>query len=200
MESNSQIEYEADPESFSETGQRLNHILDQIGFKERRGRVSYFQKYLSEHKPETFSDLNYSTVRSWFKDSSPSMLKIDVIISALQESYSFNHNIPQIKTWWKVGGYYPFIDAAGDVSPTILDLQKTIKENKEKKQFIVMSLVTEITGDAFNSLTSEDLVQIKDSAIKMIDDYADPFKIDCPSEYIKIAIQNEFESILNKNK
>jgi hypothetical protein len=36
MESNSQIDYEADPESFSETGQRLNHILDQIGFKESR--------------------------------------------------------------------------------------------------------------------------------------------------------------------
>jgi len=199
MESSNQIEYEADTESFAESGQRLNHLLDQIGFKEERGRVAYFQKYLIERKPETFAGLNYNTVRSWFKNSSPSMVKIDVIISALQESYSFNHNIPQIKTWWKVGGYYPFIDDAGAASPTIHDLQKKNEENREKAQFIVMSLVTEVAGDSFSSLTGEELVQLKDSAVKMNDDFADPFKTDCPSEYLKIAIQNELESII-KNK
>lgn len=200
MENSNQIEYEADTESFAESGQRLNHLLDQIGFKEERGRVAFFQKYLIERKPETFAGLNYNTVRSWFKNSSPSMIKIDVIISALQESYSFNHNIPQIKTWWKVGGYYPFVDGSGTASPTIHDLQKKNEADREKAQFIVMSLVTEVAGDSFSSLTGEELVQLKDSAIKMNDDFADPFKTDCPSEYLKIAIQNELESIISNKK
>ncbi|PCJ88250.1 MAG: hypothetical protein COA54_03000 [Thiotrichaceae bacterium] len=198
MESSSHIEYETETDSFAESGKRLNHLLDQIGFKAERGRVAFFQKYLIERKPETFDGLNYNTVRSWFNNSSPSMIKIDVIISALQESYSFNHNIPQIKTWWKVGGYYPFIDETGIASPTIHDLQKRNEADREKAQFIVMSLVTEVAGEKFNNLTGEDLVRLKDSAVKMSDDFANPFKTTCPSEYLKIAIQNELKSVLNE--
>lgn len=198
MESSSQIKYEEKPEEFAEAGQRFHHILDQIGFKESRGRVSYLQKYLMKHKPETFSHLNYTTVRAWLSISSPPMVKIDVIISALQEEYSFNHNIPQIKTWWKVGGYYPFIDETGTASPTITDLQKQNEEDKEKAQFIVMALVMEIAGDNFNKLTSDELVKLKDSAVKLTDDFANPFKTACPEEYIKMVIQKELESIQKK--
>jgi len=192
----SQLDYEDKSKIYTEAGQRLNHLLDQIGFKEERGRVAFFQKYLIERKPEVFFGLNYNTVRSWFNNSSPAMVKIDVIISALQESYQFNHNIPQIKTWWKVGGYYPFINGDGSASPTILDIKQKNKENREKAQFIVMSLVTEVAGDSFGSLTGEELVQLKDCAIKMTDDYADPFKTECPSDYLRIAIQNKLESII----
>lgn len=196
MDTNSQAEYEP----YNSPGDRLSHILDQIGFKQGRGRVRDFQSYLTDSRPDFFSDLKYTTVRSWFQESAPPMLKIDAIISALQESYSFNHNIPQIKTWWKVGGYYPFIDAGGEASPTIHDLQKKNEANREKAQFIVMSLVTEVAGDSFSHLTGEELVQLKDSAVRMNDDFADPFKTDCPSEYLKIAIQNELESIISNKK
>ena len=109
MDTNSQAEYEP----YDSPGDRLSHILDQIGFKQGRGRVRDFQSYLTDSRPDFFSDLKYTTVRSWFQESAPPMLKIDAIISALKEKYSFHHNISQIKTWWKVGGFYPFVHCYG---------------------------------------------------------------------------------------
>lgn len=93
---------------FSITGARLNHILDNIGFKQGRGRVKELQIYLQEHAPEIFGELKYTTVRSWFQNHLPHMRKIDFIIETLQKNYEFNNDVEPIKSWWKVGGYYPF--------------------------------------------------------------------------------------------
>jgi hypothetical protein len=186
-------------------GDRLSHILEIINFKQGRGRqgrgrVTDFHSFLIKSQLEVFSDLKYTTVRSWFQESAPSMLKIDAIISALQDKYTFHNDISQIKTWWKVGGFYPFIDTSDEASRTILDLQQEAKESEEKLQFIVMSLVTEVTGDLFDSLSSEDRVRIKDKAIKMVTDFADPYMTECPAEYIKILIKNELDSLLEEKK
>lgn len=188
-----------DAESFELSGDRLNHLLDQIGFKQGRGRVSEFQNYLAEKSPALFSDLKYTTVRSWFQEHSPPMRKIDAAIQALQYDYTFCHDISQIKTWWKLGGFYPFINKSGDPTPTITDLQQKTKDNEEKLQFVIMSLVTEETGELFKSFATKDLVRLKDKVVQFAQDYADPFKTECPSEYLRMIIREEMFAISNKN-
>lgn len=182
---------------FDTTGRRLIHILEHIGFQEGRGRARALQEYLGRQRPEVFGTLKYTTARSWFQDSAPPMAKIDAIIDVLQDKYSFHHNIPLIKTWWKLGGLYPYVgDEDGNDVQTVISIQKDAIENKEKNQYLIMGLVTEVTGNAFSTLSSEDLVKIKDSAAKLADDFSNPFKSDCPTEYLKAVIQSELQIIL----
>jgi hypothetical protein len=183
--------------TFDSPGDRLNHILDQIGFKQGRGRVTNFQNYLTSTSPDVFSDLKYTTVRSWFRDHAPPMQKIDGIVQSLQKEYVFRHDISLVKTWWKVGGFYPFISESGEPSPTIIDLQQDAIDNQEKVQFVVMHLVTEETGEAFNSLSSQDLIRLKNKAVKLAEEFADPFKTKCPTDYLRMAIRDELSAILN---
>lgn len=174
-------------------GERLAHILDQIGFKHGRGRIDDLHKFLVEKRPDVYADLKYTTVRSWFHNSAPPMKKIDIIIEALQNDYVIQYNISQIKTWWKVGGYYPFATAIDSekISDNSSNRGGSVQPISEQKlQFIVMSLVTEETGDEFNELTGEQLVQIKEKAIQLAKDFADPFMIECPSEYMRMAIRD----------
>lgn len=194
MNTENKIEYQ----SYTTAGERLSHILDQVRFKKGRGRVKNFHLYLMAQQPSFFGELKYTTVRSWFQDSAPQMSKIDVIISLLQQSYAFHHNISYIKTWWKVGGLYPFVDMLDNATPTLLDLKQDISDNIEKTHFVIISLVTEITNDYFKSLTSKDLVRIKDKAVKLVNDFSDPFKTECPSEYIKLTIKHELLKILDE--
>ena len=190
-------EEQLEKNEFDTPGERLNHILDQIGFKKGRGRVTEFQAYLTSAAPDNFSDLKYSTVRSWFQYHAPPMRKIDVIIQLLQNDYPFQNDISQIKTWWKVGGYYPFsTDDASSKSGS--DAEFT--EFEEKMQFISMSLVTEITGDNFSSLSSQDLIIIKDKVIEFAKDYADPYKTECPQKYLRLIIKEELNEIIEKNE
>lgn len=187
-------------EAFELPGERLNHILDQIGFKQGRGRVADFQNFLTEQSPDQFPELKYTTVRSWFQEHAPPMRKIDAVMQALQQVYRFHHDISQIKTWWKVGGFYPFVGGSGEPTPSITELQQDAKDNEEKLQFVIMSLVTEETGDLFKSLSSQDLVIIKDRVVRFAQEFADPFKTECPSEYLRMAIRDELSVILDSKK
>ena len=182
-------------ELFETTGNRLSHILNQIGFKHGRGRIQDLQSYLIDIKPEIFSDLKYTTVRSWFHDSAPPMKKVDVIIEALQNDYLFQNDISQIKTWWKVGGYYPF---SHDSKPTALEPSNSI--NEQKLQFIVMSIVTEETGKEFNELSGDELTQIKEKALQLVKDFIDPFVTVCPNEYMRMAVRDEMSQIKKYKK
>lgn len=184
----------ADEELYQTTGERLNHLLDQIGFKSGRGRMAAFQTFLSEQEPEVFSDLKYTTVRSWFQDHAPPMKKVDVVMQALEKEYVFRNDVAQIKTWWKLGGFYPFVDEKGHVKPTAEELLKTRSEDEEKLQFLVMSLVKEEAGDNFNEIPGSELIEIKEKAMDFARDFADPFKIECPQEYLRMVIRHGFRS------
>lgn len=184
---------------FVSSGERLAHILDQICFKHGRGRINDFHAYLIGKLPEVFGDLKYTTVRSWFHESAPPMKKVDAIIGTLQEDYPFLYDISQIKTWWKVGGYYPFSDGYKLGSSDSISDRKSHQINEQKLQFIVMSLVMEETGSSFNELTGEQLVQIKDKAVKLAKDFVDPFQTECPDEYMRMAIRDEIGSIIGRH-
>lgn len=179
-------------EAFNTPGERLHYLLDQIGFKQGRGRVAEFQSFLMEQSPEGLEDLKYTTVRSWFYEHAPAMRKIDAIIEALQKKYTINQNISQIKTWWKLGGYFPFPDQSAEAE----NIQKELYEKEQKLQFQIMSLVTEETGDRFAKLSGRDLLRIKEKALTFATDYADPSKVVCPHDYIRLVIQNELDEIL----
>lgn len=95
-------------EKFGTPGKRLSHLLDVVGFKQGRGRVTAFFQYLKDTNSTTFGDLKYSTVRSWFHEHTPPAAKMDAVIDALQETYTFDkNNLSHIKTWWRAGGIYP---------------------------------------------------------------------------------------------
>lgn len=187
-------------QSFDSPGARLNHLLDQIGFRQGRGRSTELQSYLIKHSPDLFSDSNtkYTTVRSWLLDAAPSMRKIDAIIQALQKQYTIDHDISQIKTWWKLGGLYPFSSDLKEARPSAPQLEQSAKEYEEALQFIVMPLVAQETADFDKTLTSRDLMLIKDKVVKFGNDFADPFKTECPIEYLKMAVKHELSVILEQ--
>ena len=180
---------------FVSSGERLGHILDQIGFKHGRGRINEFHTFLSSKKPEIFGDLKYTTVRAWFHENAPPMRKVDAIVSALQDDYPFQYDVSQVKTWWKVGGRYPFSSDYKRSPAESVDDQESYQASEQKLQFIVMSLVMEETGDSFNDLTGDQLVQIKESAMRLARDFADPFKTECPGEYMRMAIRDEMRKV-----
>ena len=93
-------------ENFNSTGERLSHILDELGFKSGRGRIPEFQKFLAGQQDSGFDDIKYSTVRSWFGTQSPPMKRVSTIIDLLLSAFEFNHPVDteQVKIWWKLGG------------------------------------------------------------------------------------------------
>lgn len=179
-------------------GDRLNLILDQIGFKQGRGRVIDFQNYLMERFPKEFRTLKYTTVRAWFQGHAPPMRKIDAIIDALQLEFQFHHDISHIKTWWKVGGPCPFNDETSEELASIHQLQQKRRAVQEKLSFIIMSIVTEETGEHFKSLSASDLIHISDKATTFAEDFLNPFTIECPDEYLRLVVRHELSEILNR--
>jgi signal recognition particle subunit SEC65 len=172
-------------------------MLDIIGFKQGRGRVSDFQNYLTTTSPKYFKHLKYTTVRAWFQDHAPPMRKIDAIIETLQVNYKFQHDVAHIKTWWKAGGYYPFIENTSDSHPSIIEIIKKVDAVKEKHPFLIMSIVTEEAGELFKTLTGGELIRISDKAAYFADNYVDPLNIDCPEEYLRIIIKHELRKIMS---
>jgi hypothetical protein len=184
-------------DTYNNPGDRLAHILDQIGFKQGRGRVIDFQNYLTRTSPKQFKDLKYTTVRAWFQDHAPPMHKIDVIIETLQTNYSFQHDVSHIKTWWKAGGFYPFSDNGSPNHPTILELMERAAIIKEKLPFIIMAIITEETGELFKSLTGSELVKISDKTTYFAESFLDPLNMECTDEYLRAIIRYELKKVMN---
>jgi hypothetical protein len=185
------------PGAYNTPGDRLSHILDQIGFKQGRGRVIDFQNYLTRTSPKYFKDLKYTTVRAWFQDHAPPMRKIDNIFETLQIDYRFQHDVSHIKTWWKAGGFYPFFDKTSTNHPSILELLEKAAIAKEKLPFIIMSIVTDETGELFKSLSGSELIRISDKAACFAENFLDPLNLDCPDEYLRIIIRHELQRVMN---
>lgn len=96
--------------SFSTTGKRLAHILDKAGFKRGRGRMQELHNLIKAKRPDLFLDVSFNTIRSWFRDHAPHVQKIEAIIDILHKQYRFEHDTDLISAWWKLGGYYPFVN------------------------------------------------------------------------------------------
>ncbi|MBL4863158.1 MAG: hypothetical protein JKY09_09115 [Crocinitomicaceae bacterium] len=155
-------------QQFEISSDRLKHILDKLGFHSGRGRTKNFHEILKENSPDIFKELKYTTVRSWFQGStSPSMEKVDSIIDVLLEEYSSDRNAVSLKTWWKVGGVYPFEEAHDSPS-------------KEKMSFMITGIVTEMVGDKFNEINLDDLEEVRSKLTQLADDFANPNVTDVP--------------------
>lgn len=187
-------------QSFESPGARFNYLLDRIGFKQGRGRATELQNFLIEHSPDLFNETTtkYTTVRSWLLDATPSMRKIDAIVSALGKNYTFHEDVSAVKTWWKVGGRYPVASPPIEAKASLLQLQQSAKDYEESLQFIVAGMVTHDTADFANALTDQDLRRIKDNVVKFGTDFADPFKTVCPVEYLKMAVRHEMSVLLDQ--
>lgn len=159
----------------NKTGERLNYLLDLIGFRVGRGRISEFQEYLIKKVPG-LEDLKYSTVRSWFNAHSPPMKKVNLIVDALHSDYEFSVNVDQIKVWWKLGGLSPFDDSV------------VLESTSDKLQFLVTSLVTEELRKDFNLLSRHELVELKNKATEFAEGFADPNIKDVPHDSLRTFI------------
>lgn len=163
----------------NKTGDRLNHLLDLIGFRVGRGRVPEFQQYIRTKSIPGLQDLKYSTVRSWFSNNAPPMKKLNLIVDALHTDYEFTESVEQIKVWWKLGGAYPF---KNNVHEEFEDI------SSDKLQFLITSMVTEACGEDFQTLSSTSLIDVKNKAIALARDFANPRKVEVPIEYLRVFI------------
>lgn len=166
----------------NKTGERLNHILDLIGFRVGRGRIPDFQEYVIKKELPELGDLKYSTVRSWFNNHAPPMKKVSLIIDALHHDFEFSENVDQVKVWWKLGGIYPFRS---------IENEEALEDSTDKLQFLITSMVKDECGEDFKAITSSSLIEVKNKAIALAKDFADPSKIEVPSDYLRIFIAGE---------
>ena len=185
-------------EDVSSSGDRLSLILDHIGFPGGHGRVKFFHEYLVEKSPEYFSDLSYGSTRNWLNGNvSPTMKKIDLIFDALGKEYPFNGDVSNFKVWWKLGGNPPAdISDDLDTKSNIANLEQQAKDNKVSRQFAVISMLTEELGEAISALTDKEKLEISDYCQKAADDFANPYLIECPKEYLKAIMTYKYKSIL----
>lgn len=164
-------------------GNRLVHILDKIRFARGYGRISRFHQYLAETDPTNFGDVGYSTVKSWFRTHVPSMDRIDNVFAALESRYSFPADPALVKTWWKIGGYYPF-DA---------ETEKRSLE-KDKAEFKATSMIMSVIEQEFEDFSANDLFEIRSQAMNFIQDFGDPAKSVPDDEHQRIFILGIIES------
>lgn len=182
------------PEAFNSPGERLNHILDKVGFKGGHGRVAEFHLYLKETKCEDFGDLKYSTVRSWFDDHSPVMRKVNMVMEAIYKNYPSNISITTLKTWWKVGGHYPFSNNVDDKK------REAESEEMAKMDFFISSIVTEECRGIFENISASDLNSLKKMATELAEAFADPFQINCPERFLRLVIKGELVNFVEDGK
>lgn len=174
---NSPIEQE-----FPLPGDRLNHLLDVIHFPSGRGRVKEFHQYLIDESANYFEDLNYSTVRYWFKHVCPPMRKIDEVIKALQVHHTINH-ISIVKSWWKIGGVYPFSIKENSVqkSKEMPDVQKL--------KYVIIGMLTSDCQGAVETLTPEQLAKLKESLFTFAVSFENPECKDIPLKYLHVFMR-----------
>lgn len=97
-------------------GDRLAHILLNISFGHGRGTAKRLHQYLQKHPNQTFSQLTYSAVRTWFHDTCPPKDKRGLVIQTLASDYDLSQPT-NIEAWWTSGGIYPFAIARAKPTP-----------------------------------------------------------------------------------
>lgn len=167
--------------SLEKPGGRLTYLLDSIGFKKGRGRIRSFYQYLVDANPESFGDLKYGAVKSWFNESTPSMSRVDDVIDALHSNFSIGFELPLIKSWWVIGGFNPFEKQTSNVT------MENVQQTKELFDFVVQKLIAEELLKLDRPPSIEDLSRAKIFVLGFIEDFADSKKTACPLEYIKMA-------------
>jgi len=164
-------------EVWERSGDRLSKILDVIGFPEGHGRMIKFLDYLSHHNPSAFEGLSYSTVKGWFSDRAPGMNRIDEVFEALKEEYSFPGDERLIKSWWKLGGFFPFTE---ERSSTTLSV---------KLQIQLGNIIAAALGNSFNTASPEAIEAIQKEVLRVVSDYSDPEKVEPDLKTLSILVQ-----------
>lgn len=178
-------------QSFDSPGSRLSHLLDRIGFKEQRGKMQGFYQYLRDKDPENFGDLSYSTVRGWFSLYSPSIKKIAFIVDALKQNYRIPCDEKHLKTWWKLGGIYPFYLPEADSGEELATLELESKETQNKLLYQIMRLISEEDGSLQHSLTQEEILSVLGATTDFARDFADPKQTSAPQHYLRAIIRDQ---------
>lgn len=178
-------------QSFDSPGSRLSHLLDRIGFKEQRGKMQDFYQYLRHEDPENFGDLSYSTVRGWFSLYSPSIKKIAFILDALKLNYRIPCDEKHLKTWWKLGGIYPFYlpEEEGDEEQGNQKFED--EETQSKLRYQIMRLISEEDGSFPNSLTQAEILSVLGATTGFVRDFADPKQTSAPQHYLRAIIRDQ---------
>lgn len=161
---------------FSIPGQRLTHLLDCVGFLQGRGRTKFLHELLIANTKYDFSQLKYSTVRSWFHQHAPTMRKVNAVIDILNEHYVFNEDAEQIAVWWKVGGYNPYFSSVQNIPSEELD-------------FMITALIAEEAKALNVAIKVSELLLVKEKVIKICQDFGNPNSKECPDQYKKLLIR-----------
>lgn len=175
---------------FKNPGDRLNQILDDIGFPDGHGRIKRFMSYI--HKEDVgdgiLKDIPYSTIRSWFSKQTPTMKKMGLIFDTLEMEYIFKHDTERLKMWWKLGGEYPFQDDINKNISSNSQLDILQKRREKKLTLDVMSLVTSGDLPGFDSVESDDVMKVVEKVVQFGRNFSNPAKIECPKEYMKLML------------
>lgn len=170
--------------SWAKPGDRFIQILDSIGFPKGYGRMVRLQETLLKYSPETFASLSYSTVKTWFSDRAPSMSRIDDVFEALSNEYTFPNDTRPLKSWWKVGGVFPF-DNEGHASPRAISA---------KLEITLSVLISREMGEEFNEASVEEIQGIKNEFLRILANFADPSQVEPDEKTLAIILRGILKS------
>lgn len=169
-------------------GKRLDHILDQAEFHPGRGRQKALFTYLQENDPDTFGDLSYSTVRMWFSSAStPQMKRLSLVMDTLASRYYIPGDQDHVRTWWKIGGYYPF----DDLGQTVDDKKKQHQLADEKWEYMVKAMISADLGGDISGISVKDMDKVSKKLMSFIKAFRDPAVTEAPKNILKILIKHE---------
>ena len=177
-------------ELYLEAGNRLEHILETIGFDMGRGHIRRFYELLRLSNSPELRDLKFRTVRAWFQQNAPAMRKIDIVIDLLHKKYNFHYDQSLVKTWWKLGGYYPFSEHEGISAGPNGQISDALLK---KIDFIVMASITQFLDVNSSDLSVDDLIYVRDQITGFACDFSSQDIVECPSEYLTIMIRHFVE-------
>ncbi len=168
-------------DKYSIPGERLTHLLDQIGFESGRGRTRALYNLIVDSSLSEFADLKFGTVRSWFHNHASTMRKVSNIIDLLSQKHTFEQDKEQVAVWWKVGGYYPYESQ----EPSL---------DRVKIETLVATNIQESIDTNGLQVTKELEQEVQDAAITLCKQFADPAHTECPTQYIEMLIRDKLRS------
>ncbi|EIF42836.1 hypothetical protein DOK_11666 [gamma proteobacterium BDW918] len=156
-----------------------------MGFPEGHGRMIKLLEYLSQNNPAAFEGLSYSTVKGWFNDRAPGMTKIDDVFEALSHEYSIAGDQRLIKSWWKLGGFYPFTE------------DRVESGLSAKLQIQLGNIIAEALGSELHSASPDTIEGIQSEVVRIVTAFTDPDTTEPDLKTLSTIVQGVLATLRN---
>ncbi|WP_146047918.1 hypothetical protein [Zhongshania marina] len=112
------------------------------------------------------------------------MSRIDDVFDALSKEYTFPDDTRPLKSWWKVGGVFPFESGEHANSRAI----------SAKLEVTLSVLISQEMGEAFKDASVEEIQKIKNEFLRILATFADPTQSEPDEKTLTVIVKGILNS------